>query len=539
MTSVHDVIERLSCPAHNRYYMLTVNLRPIYELIPDPIEGLTDELARCVIQYANRKGWLYTQASDDFAATVSSKQNSPIDVFVLAPEVLIIIIDMHQYSTFGAIADIKLEIIGRINRYFPAEMTKVDQRRVFSTLDIGQSRSRGIERLQTIGQYLVRRSKAADDAALTGPADVVGHSLCLADAPAESILCARHIQYLEAEFDLLGVDGFFAALVATQRMAYTDEAGTFRSFAREVHTNLKAVKRFFLPKVQSWGRHGEFDQMTSLFDGFLLRSLAGHSDSLAKPTSINLNVQSLLSDDFTRFHKHHGANFRNLIIELRLHDVVANLDAYLHSKNRLEPDGVKFCIDWLDPRQLKLLNIGGLEADLVKIPCSFDPNESQERLRDILSLQARGWTAVMMHIDHDDYVRIGRDLGVRIFQGHAVDRKLLTSEGKQAGTHLTEIDGIRRDIVAWSSFLHYSGGRRRTDCEARAQADLKDARQALHTLQEQVETADELRMIHALTGRVRALEAALFAPSHRPVNRRTHRLPAAASQESRLERLSA
>lgn len=522
MTTVRDVIQRLSRPPHDRYYMLTVNLRPVYELLAERIDGLTDELSRCIIQYANRKGWLYSRTSDDFALSSSTREMSPINVYVLDPRVMVIIIDMQPYSTFGVIADIKLEIIGRINRYFPTEMARVDQRRVFSTLDIGQSKAKGLERLQNIESYLVRREEADIGPALAPSEDEAAASGATGSgAPDCGILGAGHIQHLDTQLALLGPEGCFAALLSTQRMAYADADGRFRPFAREIHTNLNAIRRFFLPSVQSWGGQGDFDQMTAILDKFLLRALAAHDDSLSKPTSINLNVQSMLGEDFAKFQKHHGGAFRNLILEVRLHDVIANLDDYLKSRRMLAPEGVKFCIDWLDLRQLRLVNVGGIQTDLVKIPCSFDPKEGQERLKDIFALQAGGQTAVMMHIDSDDFVRVGRTMGFRIFQGRAVDRQLWRREGKGNGEHLAEIDGIRRDIIAWSSFLHYCGERRASECDGRAHADFQAALDKLRKLQDSVETADELRMINALIKRVTELDTALLAP--RPGARQSRR----------------
>jgi hypothetical protein len=145
--------------------------------------------------------------------------------------------------------------------------------------------------------------------------------------------------------------------------------------------------------------------------------------TLSQGFSINLNVATILSEDFLRFDDSlapgsHGT----VVVELRSEDIFADLSAFFFARDFVRQRGYRLCVDGLDWRILPFVDPSRLGVDLMKLSWAEDLPQA---LRDAEGAAAQ--EIILARCDDDRAISFGQSMGLTLFQGRYLDSMMRPS----------------------------------------------------------------------------------------------------------------
>lgn len=198
----------------------------------------------------------------------------------------------------------------------------------------------------------------------------------------------------------------------------------------EVFVSIGDLREALIPHVDLASNPWLFQHMTQTLDRRVLAMLTRRDDkTLEEGFSINLNVQTILSDDFLRFDDSlspgsHGT----VVLELRSEDIFADLNAFFFARDFVRQRGYRVCIDGLTWRTLPFVDFQRLGVDLVKLMWGEDLPERLKGTEGALARKAietgTQGRLILARCDDDRAIRFGQDLGITLFQGRHLDQVL-------------------------------------------------------------------------------------------------------------------
>lgn len=216
-------------------------------------------------------------------------------------------------------------------------------------------------------------------------------------------------------------------LIRQQTALEIHGSGSATPLFRETYVAIGALLARLAPHVGALPNSWLFRHLTESLDRRMMESVAeGGLAAGDVPLSINLNVSTIASKAFQRFHLSHVQGDRSMLVEIQLVDVLADTEAYRDARDRLRAQGYKVLIDGLNPLTPRFLNIGAIDADFFKIWWSPDAlgRLERERTQAVTRLvEAAGRDKVLLaRTDSEQAVRWALGLGIHRFQGYFIDR---------------------------------------------------------------------------------------------------------------------
>jgi len=196
---------------------------------------------------------------------------------------------------------------------------------------------------------------------------------------------------------------------------------------RESFISMGQVRERIAPDVDMFVNPWLFQYLTESLDRRMLGILSENEyDEEFEPISLNLNISTVLSRDFQRFHRAVGEQTGNVIIELQVIDVFADSKNYGYARDSLQERGYRVLIDGLDPLSLQYFDPSMLRSDFLKISWSnaLQGSESDARtteIREIVNNVGRD-SLILARVDTEKAVKWGLSLGISRFQGFFIDR---------------------------------------------------------------------------------------------------------------------
>lgn len=203
----------------------------------------------------------------------------------------------------------------------------------------------------------------------------------------------------------------------------------------EVFVSIPDLRDIFIPEVDVASDPWLFQHLTETLDRRVLALIgAGHDRSLAGGFSLNLNVRTILSEEFLDFDDGIAGGLRGtIVLEIQLYDVMADVGAYLFARDFARERGYRICIDGVQSNTLPLVDRARIGADLIKLIWSADLDQARATedhpVQAALARCGRK-RVVLARVETQDQIRIGQDLGLSIFQGRAVER-LIQQHGQR------------------------------------------------------------------------------------------------------------
>lgn len=198
----------------------------------------------------------------------------------------------------------------------------------------------------------------------------------------------------------------------------------------EVFVSIGDLREAMIPHVDLASNPWLFQHLTQTLDRRVLAMLTRRDDkTLEDGFSINLNVQTILSEDFLRFDDSlapgsHGT----VVLELRSEDIFADLNAFFFARDFVRQRGYRVCIDGLTWRTLPYVDHQRLGVDLVKLMWAEDLPDALNGKEGALARQAINTGTqgrlILARCDDDRAIRFGQDVGITLFQGRHLDRVL-------------------------------------------------------------------------------------------------------------------
>ncbi len=199
-----------------------------------------------------------------------------------------------------------------------------------------------------------------------------------------------------------------------------------RPLFREFYYSIPDLSEAVLSRGSLMSNKRLFRHTTHALDKAMLSSLMEtenkHPD---RGISINLNLSTILSDNFSRFDKSMDDASRNaVIIEIQCADIVSEVGAYMNARAFLQERGYGICIDGVTSRALEMVEHACPGVDFIKIHWDPELVGLAEKARAGILLKPRSSgepRLVITRVGTPDAVAFGQSLGIELFQGRYID----------------------------------------------------------------------------------------------------------------------
>ncbi len=161
-------------------------------------------------------------------------------------------------------------------------------------------------------------------------------------------------------------------------------------------------------------------------DRYMLTTLLRNNMDLQRPLSVNINLATLLSREFTAFDDQRPTDWRDrIILEIQLADLWSDLPAFLTLSDGLKRRGYQRCLDGVLYKALPFINFRRFDVDYVKMVWDDALLQLDDAtLRDLCAAIAdcgRG-RIVLTRCGRREAIKVGQAMGIQLFQGWQVDQ---------------------------------------------------------------------------------------------------------------------
>jgi EAL domain-containing protein (putative c-di-GMP-specific phosphodiesterase class I) len=201
-----------------------------------------------------------------------------------------------------------------------------------------------------------------------------------------------------------------------------------KSLFQELFISIPDLQQLILPGHNIYANRWLFQYLTETLDRRMLALLLRNDDpAIATSFSLNLNVATVLSQEFLAFDASLKAGARGtIVIELQMIDVYADLSTFAFARDFAHNRGYRLCLDGLTEQTFPFVDRSKLDIDLLKLDwSSFSPDATRgprlDRLRSLVD-QAGKARVILCHVDGDEGLKFGQAIGVAMYQGRYIDQ---------------------------------------------------------------------------------------------------------------------
>ena len=218
-------------------------------------------------------------------------------------------------------------------------------------------------------------------------------------------------------------------ILRKQTACFIGENGIPTPFFQEAYVSIDDLQKTCTPDIDLLSDRWLFHYLTRTLDKRVLTLMATMGINPDMPFSLNLNIQTLLSPEFSKFDALVPAQLRGkTVIEIHKVDVFSDMGAFLFARDFLHDKGYLLCLDGLTQHTLPFFNKNKLGLDYFKVFWAPDglKTASAPALAEIKNLLSEFGEkrTILCRCDNEDAITVGRELGFTQFQGHMVDRLL-------------------------------------------------------------------------------------------------------------------
>lgn len=196
----------------------------------------------------------------------------------------------------------------------------------------------------------------------------------------------------------------------------------------EVYVSVEDVRDSLMPGVNVDTNPWLKLSLSETLNKRVLEVVSRHEDGdLSGNFSVNINVSSILSDEFIQFDDSINGSMRStIILELQLEDVFSDMNSYVLAKTFAKTRGYRVCIDGINIDKLKYIKREKLDCDLMKIDWHhslIDLFTSDEHFMDYQNKSARS-KIILCNIEEPQAIEAGNSLGINLYQGRYIQKML-------------------------------------------------------------------------------------------------------------------
>lgn len=171
-----------------------------------------------------------------------------------------------------------------------------------------------------------------------------------------------------------------------------------------------------------------FQYLTETLDKRMLAVIGRKNFAEVKdPISLNLNIQTVLSRDFSNFNRAASDYASKLVIEFQIVDIFADMNTFGYARDMLQDRGYKVLVDGVNPLSLQFFDPATLKPDFVKVSWGKEFEEEAEKksriklFKDMVK-NAGTESVILSRVDTEKAVKWGLSLGISRFQGYFIDK---------------------------------------------------------------------------------------------------------------------
>lgn len=191
---------------------------------------------------------------------------------------------------------------------------------------------------------------------------------------------------------------------------------------QEFFISMSALKKATGDEFNLLGNRWLFQHLSLTLDQLMLDTLSVHEFKVLPSTfSLNLNLASIMTDNFSRFEAA-VAGKAKIAVELQILDLLADSGAYFTVRSLLRANGHTIIIDGFDALTMKFMDASQFGADYYKV--SWSPEMRDSDLAILGDAGIGGDKLILTRCDSEIAIFWGLDHSISRFQGHYVDTVL-------------------------------------------------------------------------------------------------------------------
>jgi EAL domain-containing protein (putative c-di-GMP-specific phosphodiesterase class I) len=196
----------------------------------------------------------------------------------------------------------------------------------------------------------------------------------------------------------------------------------------EMYINIAHLRQMMRVEADIVSNRWLFKYLTEVLDYRVLHMIQHNpARHLESPISLNLNVRTLLSDEFMEFDASIKPSMKvSVVVELQISDVFEDMRAFAIARNSIQKLGYRVCLDGVTDMSFTQVDRERLGFDLVKLQWNADiPSDLQTKENKRISdaVKACGSNRVILtRCDNRKAVDYGQALGISLFQGRYLDK---------------------------------------------------------------------------------------------------------------------
>lgn len=195
----------------------------------------------------------------------------------------------------------------------------------------------------------------------------------------------------------------------------------------EVFVSIGDLRETLMPNTDMTANPWLFQRLTQTLDLRVLAQLARRDDRtlVTEGFSMNLNVGTIMSEEFLAFDADSNPSTHEAILELRLEDIFSDPTGFAFARDFLYERGYRICIDGLTLDTFPYADPKRLGVTYGKLSWSTELSglmgtAREEELKTMILMRKRGRT-ILSRCDSEAAIQVGRQLGISMFQGHYID----------------------------------------------------------------------------------------------------------------------
>ncbi len=196
----------------------------------------------------------------------------------------------------------------------------------------------------------------------------------------------------------------------------------------EFYINIAHLRQLLNTSADLLSNRWLFKYLTQVLDMRMLYMLRRNaSRHIDRPISLNLNVETLLSDEFTKFDEAIKPAMKvSIVIEIQIADVFSDMAAFLVAKETVQKLGYRVCLDGLTNLSFTQIDREKLGFDLAKLQWNADLDvdlntKENKQLAEAVK-QCGPNRIILCRCDTRQAVDYGQALGISLFQGRFLDK---------------------------------------------------------------------------------------------------------------------
>jgi len=195
----------------------------------------------------------------------------------------------------------------------------------------------------------------------------------------------------------------------------------------EVFVSIPDLRETLMPRTNLTINPWLFQRFTQTLDRRVMAQIARREDRtlVRDGFSINVNVSTVLSEDFLAFDDDFAPSSQDVVLEMRLEDMFADPSAFAFARDFVTDRGYRICIDGLNLNTFPYADTVRLGVAYAKLGWSqemaaYAGTEMGKELKDLIRERKKGRT-ILARCDSEACVKIGQQLGITLFQGRYID----------------------------------------------------------------------------------------------------------------------